>query len=149
METMQTYARYVEWLSVDEMHIGSKEWLSQLEFVKDEHLFFEDLIKSYTLQLIQSEEFAHNKKIIDAINKSQKRNHLLIEAVRVHENKLLILVDGIDQPKEEEAYKKEHRGLIIKISEFLKNYRSLKMQLFDIIKNIKKEEKRGRLIDKI
>ncbi len=148
METMQTYARYVEWLSVDEMHKGSKEWLSQLEFVKDEHLFFEDLIKSYTLQLIQSEEFAHNKEIIDAINKSQKRNHLLIEAVRVHENKLQILVDGIDQPKEEEAYKKEHRGLIIKISEFLKNYRSLKMQLFDIIKNIKKEEKRGRLIDK-
>ena len=147
MKTIQTQARYVEWLSADEMHDGSKEWLSQLEFVKDEHLFFEDLIKSYTLQLIKPEKFAHNKEIIDAINRSQKRNNLLIEAVKVHENELQILVDGINQPKEEEAYKKEHRGLIIKISEFLKNYRTLKTELFDIMKKIKKEEKIRLLLD--
>ena len=72
MKTIQTRARYVEWLSAEDMHKGSKEWLSELEFVKDEHLFFEDLIKSFTLQLINPEKFAHNKEIIDAINKSQK-----------------------------------------------------------------------------
>ena len=147
METTQTHARYVEWLSAEEMHKGSKEWLSQLEFVKDEHLFFEDLIKSYTLQLIKPEKFAHNKEIIDAINKSQKRNNLLIDAVKLHEYALQIMVDGIDQINEEEAYKKEHRGLIIKINNFLKYYRSLKMQLFDIVKKIKKEEKIRLLID--
>ncbi len=149
METIQTHTGYVEWLNADEMHKGSKEWLSQLEFLKDEHLFFEDLIKSYTLQLIQPEKFAHNKEIIDAINKSQKRNNLLIEAVKIHENGLQIMVDGIDQLKQEKAYKKEHRGLIIKICEFLMEYRSLKMELFDIIKNIKKEKKRGHLIDRL
>lgn len=148
MKTIQTHARYVEWLSPEEMHKGSKEWLSELEFVKDEHLFFEDLIKSFTLQLIKPEKFAHNKEIIDAINKSQKRNNLLIEAVTLHESALHIMVDGIDQLNEEEAYKKEHRGLIIKINEFLKHYRSLKMQLFDIVKKIKKEEKTKLLIDR-
>ena len=148
MKTIQTHARYIEWLSPEEMHKGSKEWLSELEFVKDEHLFFEDLIKSFTLQLIKPEKFAHNKEIIDAINKSQKRNNLLIEAVTLHESALHIMVDGIDQLNEEEAYKKEHRGLIIKINEFLKHYRSLKMQLFDIVKKIKKEEKIRLLIDR-
>jgi hypothetical protein len=148
METIQTHARYVEWLNADEMHKGSKEWLSQLEFVKDEHLFFEDLIKSYTLQLIKPEKFAHNKEIIDAINKSQKRNNLLIKAVKMHENQLQIMVDGIDQLKQEDDYRKEHRGLIIKISEFLKYYRSLKVQLFEIVKKIKKEEKTRLLIDR-
>ncbi|NRD24639.1 hypothetical protein HNV10_15400 [Winogradskyella litoriviva] len=147
METIQTHARYVEWLSADEMHNHSKEWLSQLEFIRDEHLFFEDLIKSNTLQLINPEKFAHNKEIIDAINRSQKHNNLLIEAIQTHENELKILVDGINQPKEEEAYKKEHRGLIVKISEFLKYYRTLKVQLFDIVKAIKKEEKIRLLID--
>ena len=58
------------------------------------------------------------------------------------------MVDGIDQLKEEEAYKKEHRRLIIDISDFKKNYRILKKQLFDIIKSIKKEEKQRRLIDR-
>lgn len=148
MKTIQTEARYVEWLSAEEMHKGSQEWLSELRFIKDEHRFFEDLIKSHTLQLIEPEKFSQNKEIIDAINRPQKRNNLLIEAVKVHENELEIMVDGIDQLKEEEAYKKEHRGLIIEISEFKKYYQSLKTQLFNIIKNIKKQEKQRRLLDR-
>ena len=148
METTQTQGRYVEWLSADEMHRNSKEWLSQLEFLKVEHLFFEDLIKSYTLQLIKPEKFAHNKEIIDAINRSQKRNNLLIEAIKVHENELQIMVDGINQDKEEAIYRKEHKALLTKISDFLMYYRSLKTQLFDIVKKIKKEEKRKLLTDK-
>ncbi len=148
METIQTQANYVEWLSADQMHEASKEWLSELRFIKDEHLFFEDLIKSYTLQLISPEKFSHNKEIIDAINRSQKKNNFFIEAVKIHENELKIMVDGVNELKKEQAYKKEHRGLIIEINEFKKNYRSLKMQLFDILKTIKKEEKQRRLLDK-
>ena len=148
METTQTQARYVEWLSAGQMHQASKDWLSELRFIKDEHLFFEDLIKSFTLQLINPEKFSHNKEIIDALNRSQKKNNFFIEAVKVHKNELQIMVDGIDQSKEEAAYKKEHRGLIVEISEFQENYRTLKTQLFDIIKNIKKEEKQRRLIDR-
>ncbi len=148
MKTTQTEANYVEWLSASQMHEASKEWLSELRFIKDEHLFFEDLIKSFTLQLISPEKFSHNKEIIDAINRSQKKNNFFIEAVKVHESKLEIMVDGVNQLKEEEAYKKEHRDLIIKISEFKKNYRILKTQLFDILKTIKKEEKQRRLIDR-
>ena len=45
METTQTQVRYVEWLSPEEMHKASQSWLSELQFIKDEHLFFEDLIK--------------------------------------------------------------------------------------------------------
>lgn len=145
---MQTQAHYVEWLSADEMHNHSQEWLSELYFIKDEHLFFEDLIKSFTLQMVEPEKFSHNKEIIDAINRSQKKNNLLIEAIKVHENELEIMVDGIDQPKEEEAYKKEHKGLIIELNQFKKDYTILKKQLFDIVKTIKKEEKNRQLLDR-
>jgi hypothetical protein len=148
METTQTNPKYVEWLSAEEMHKGSKEWLSQLEFIKDEHLFFEDLIKTYTLQLLLPKKFAHNKQVIDALNESQKRNDLLIEAVKIHKNELQIMVDGINQIKKEEAYKKDHTVLIIEFSNFLKHYRSLKLELFGIIKNIKKEGKARRLLDR-
>jgi len=58
------------------------------------------------------------------------------------------MVDGIDQPKEEADYKNEHRRLIVEINDFLKEYRVLKKTLFSLIKNIKKEEKQKRLIDK-
>lgn len=148
MKTAYTNAKYVEWLSAEIMHKNSIEWLSDLEFMKDEQLFFDDLIKSYTLQLIDSKHFKKSKTIIDTLSKLQKKTTLLIKYVKTHKNDLNIMVDGIDQPKEEEGYKNKHRDLIVKIKGFTKEYRALKTELFSLIKNIKKEEKQKRLIDK-
>ncbi len=148
MNTHHANIRYVEWLSTDDMYKASQEWLSELRFIKDEHLFFDDLIKSFTLQLIKPGQFSKSKKIIDVIDTSQKRNNLLIEAVKTHLNELQIMVDGIDQPKEEEAYKEEHRNLIIIINNYFKEYRMLKTQVFSLIKGIKRSEKQERLIDR-
>lgn len=143
-----SHLKYIEWLDADELHEASKEWLSELNFIKDEHLFFEDLVTQFTSQLIAFGNFSNNKEIIDAINRSQKQNNTLIEAVKIHENELKIMVDGIDQIEEEKAYTKEHSDLIIAITEFLKEYKSLKTQLFDIIKSIKKEDKNRHLLDR-
>ncbi|WP_178988335.1 hypothetical protein [Winogradskyella schleiferi] len=148
MKTTRTHLRYVEWLSPEEMHDTSKEWLSELNFIKDEHLFFEDLVTQFTSQLIAFGNFSSIKEIIDTINRSQKQNNTLIEAVKLHENELQIMVDGINQVKEEKAYVKEHSDLIIAMTEFLKDYKSLKTQLFDIIKTIKKEDKNRHLLDR-
>lgn len=143
-----TQAHYVEWLNAEQMHEASKEWLSELEFVKDEHIFFEDLITKFTSELLEFGDFSDKIEIIDAINRSEKQNNSLFEAVKAHENGLQIMIDGIDQIEKEKAYTKEHRDLIIAIADYLKEYKSLKKQLFNIIKNIKKEEKQRSLIDK-
>jgi hypothetical protein len=144
MTTIQKY--YAEWLSADQMHEASKEWLSELRFINDEHSFFEDLITKFTSELLEFGKFSDKIEIIDAINWSQMQNNLLIEAVKKHENELLIMVDGINQIEEEESYRKEHKDLVIDINDFLKYYKALKMQLFDIIKKIRKEEKTRRLL---
>lgn len=146
MKTTKT--TYVEWLNAEEMHEHAQQWLSELEFANDEFRFLEDLIKTYTLQLIDSKQFSDNKEIIDAINRSEKRNHLLLEAIKVHSNELEIMVDGKDQPKDEESYKKRHRELILRVSEFLKDYKSLKTQLFSVVQNILKKEKQRLLLDR-
>jgi hypothetical protein len=148
MKPIQTQAHYTKWLTAEQMHDDSKEWLSELNFIRDEHLFFIDLITTFTMQLVASKKFASNKEVIDTLNRSQKRNHSIIEAVKIHENQLQIMVDGVDELAKEKAYIKEHRDLIIVITEFLKEYQALKKQLFTIIKNIKKEEKQKRLIDR-
>ena len=148
MKTTYTTAKYVEWLSAEIMHKNSIEWLSDLEFMKDEQMFFDDLIKTYTLQLIDSKHFKESKSIIDTLSKLQKKTDALIKYVKNHKNDLKIMVDGIDQPKEEADYKNEHRRLIVEINDFVKEYRVLKATLFSLIKNIKKEEKQKRLIDR-
>ena len=141
MKTKQTKPKYVAWLSAETMHKNSRKWLSELMFVKDEQLFFDDLIKSYTLQLIDSKYFEESKQLVYTLSALQKKTNVLIESVKTHETDLKIMVDGINQLKEEDAYKEEHRGLIILISEFQLEYNTLKKHLFILVKRIIKSQK--------
>jgi len=146
MKTTKTDIKYVEWLSAEVMHKNSIEWLSELRFINNELLFFDDLIKSYTLQLIDTKHFNESKKVVDKLGTSHKKTNHLIKIIQVHQNDLKIMVDGLDEPKEEEEYKNEHRKFIIMNNEFLKTYRILKTEIFDLIKNILKEQKQKRLL---
>lgn len=146
MKKKQKKPKYVEWLSSDVMHKASRNWLSELRFIKDEQRFFENLIKSYTLQLIDSEHFSESKLLIDKLSTLRMKNKAFIETVKTHENELLIMVDGIDQLKKEEAYKAKHREIAIDINKYFKDYRNLKKRLFETIENIMKHEKQKRLL---
>jgi len=103
MKPKQTKPKYVVWLSAETMHKSSRKWLSELMFVKDEQLFFDDLIKSYTLQLIDSKHFEESKQLVNTLSNLQKKTNMLIESVKTHETDLKIMVDGINQLKEEDA----------------------------------------------
>jgi hypothetical protein len=146
MKASPTETKYVEWLSAEVMHNASRSWLSELMFIKDEQLFFDDLIKSYTLQLIDSKYFAKSKKIVERLSHLQKDSDKIIEKVKKHERGLRIMLDKIDQLEEEENYKKEHRNLIILVTEFFQMNQSLKKQLFKLIKGIIKEKKQKLLL---
>ncbi|GAL65809.1 hypothetical protein [Jejuia pallidilutea] len=142
----QNSPKYKVWLNADVMHEASRNWLSELRFIKDEQQFLTNLIKSYTLQLIDETHFSESQKIVEALSDMQKQNKTFIETVKTHENQLLIMVDGVDQIKEEQAYKEAHRVLIIDINAYFKRYRALKKQLFQTIEDIMKHEKQKRLL---
>lgn len=144
MKTTQTQAKHVEWLSAERMHKASQDWLSELNFIKDEQYFFQDLIKSYTLQLIRQKSFPESKEIVSHLNTLQKQNNTLSKAIKVHENELQNMIDGENQ--QEKKYKNKHRELTILINTYLKDYRMFKTQLFKAIKSIMKKEKQERLL---
>lgn len=123
------------------MHVMSLSWLSELNFITDEHYFFNDLITSYTHELIDSKSFSKNKNLIDKLSKVLKNNESLIEEIRIHENNLKIMVDGIDQLDEEKKYKENHRKLDQQLGEHLANYKNIKSELFQQMKHILKKKK--------
>ena len=147
MRTLHVESKYAEWFSPEEMHENSKKWLSELQFIKDEHLFFEDLLKSTALSIL-SEDFTDKFEFIHAINKSEKRVNMLIDLVKSHENKIEIVLDQLDELKEEKLYKYEHRSLIDAINSYKKNFNLLKSQLFNLVKRVKREEKVRGLINR-
>jgi len=146
MESNKTKAKYQEWLSPEIIHKATLNWFSELNFIQDENLFFDDLIKSYTLQLIEAKHFNEGKVITDELKEIKKETNRILEVVTMHERALQILVDGIDQVREEEAYRKEHLRLIIDVSNFQKKHRETKKRIFKLIKNIIKEGKQKRLL---
>jgi len=146
MKPKEVKATYEVWLSTETMHNGSLRWLSELKFAKDEQLFFDNLVKMYTLQLIDPKHFNESKKIVYKLSDLIKKTDTLINIIVKHERGLKIMVDGINQIEEEEIYKKEHGKLIIVVSDFLEKYRELKTQIFSLIKGILKEGKQKRLL---
>ncbi len=147
MKTKKQIYRYLEWKSPEEMHQTSLDWISELRFIKDEKLFLNDLIKSFTLQITSLGLFEESKKLITAISNSELNLDLLLKKVRVHENQLSIMLDDVDQPKMEKAYTETHRDLIFTIDNYLIDYRKLKGSLFQMISKIMKKEKQKRLLN--
>jgi hypothetical protein len=146
MKTKGNQLKYIEWLNAEDMHDNSRKWLSELEFIKDEELFFDDLIKLYTLQLTNSKHFTESKKIVDKLSKFHKKTDNLISMVKIHERKLKIMADGIDQLKEGDNYKDEHQWFTKNLNQFLEKYRAFKVQLFNLLKGILKEQKQKLLL---
>ena len=147
MKTKKQIYRYLEWKSPEEMHHTSLEWISELKFIKDEKLFLNDLIRSYTLQITSLGLFEESRKLITAISNSELDLDLLLRKMRVHENQLSIMLDDVDQPKMEKAYTETHRDLIFTIDNYLIEYRKLKGSLFQMISKVMKKEKQKRLLN--
>ncbi len=133
--------KYIEWLSAEDMHGDSIQWISELNFMYDELRFFSELIRSNTIELIDSKSYSKNKALIDTIHNFIGSNDRLIERIRLHENKLKIMVDGIDQIHEENSYKDQHRNITREMERHLNDFRDLKSKLFKTIKSILKKQK--------
>ncbi len=147
MEIRKQKYRYIEWLSAEEMHEASKKWMSELSFIKDEQLFLNDLVKSYTLQLIDSEVFNKSQKIIERISKAEREVITLMKKVQSHENLLEIMVNDVDELKMEKAYLETHWELTDKIERYMVDYRNLKVALFKMISRLIKKDKQKRLLN--
>tara|TARA_R110000868_G_scaffold126481_6_gene333594 strand:+ start:10983 stop:11420 length:438 start_codon:yes stop_codon:yes gene_type:complete len=133
---------YVEWLSAEEMHETIKQWVSELNFIKDEQLFLNDLVQSHTHQLIDTSIFEESKKAIANLKIAENDLVPLLKMVQIHENQLGIMIDAIDQFKMEKAYLETHKELLIAINSYIQKYREVKEGLFKIVSFAMKKDKR-------
>jgi hypothetical protein len=147
MKTIMPNIKYIETKSPDELHVESLNWISELKFIKDEQKFLEDLLKSYTIQLLENQDFSKNREIINDLTKIRKSGENLLKKLINHENELLILVDGIDQIKEEKHYRFLHSTYLLKVTNYFNDYKDIKKEIFSAIKEIMKHEKQKRLLN--
>lgn len=146
MENNTKKKEYTEWFSGDEMHGESKKWASELKFAKDEQRFLNTMIQDYTLDLIDIKIFDEVKSVVDSLGQAEKNLIEIYKKVQLHENQLLIMVDGVDQIKMENAYVETHTELKKEILGYFVNYKTSKTKIFKIISKIMKKKKQKRLL---
>ena len=144
---MGTIPRYIEWINPEEMHTATLSWLSELKFIKDEQRFLNGLVTAYTEQLIDHKIYDKSKQLVGEILDAENELDGLIKKVQVHENQLEIMIDDVDQPKMEKAYRETHLELMQVIQGYLEDYRKLKTQLFTMLTEVFKKEKQKRLLN--
>jgi hypothetical protein len=141
MNTNSTKYRYVEWLSAKEMHEHSKEWLSELSFIREEQLFLKHLIESFALKPLDKIGIGRLLDFEKALEGSKHRLDSLYKQVQKHDNQLEIVTDDVNQLDMERAYRSTHRGLLMKVNKYLLEYRTVKDRGFAKLKAILKKGK--------
>lgn len=147
METKANKRKFREWFSADELHEESKKWLSELKFAKDEQKFLNNMVKDYTLDIIDSDMFKTVQPVVESLNDAEKDLGDLFKKVQLHENQLQIMVDDVNQDKMEAAYLDTHNDLGMEVSDYFVKYRDSKARIFDIVSNVIKRKKQKRLLN--
>ncbi len=141
------YPKYIEWFSPQEMHENSRSWISQLAFIQHEQEFLNGLITYYMRQLADTRLYKRSKEIIQDLLKNEREITSLNDKVVKHESQLDIMLDDVDQPKMEQAYRDEHHDLIQEMEAYEIEYQKTKKLLFALISEIIKKEKQHHLLN--
>ncbi|MFD0976934.1 hypothetical protein [Salinimicrobium gaetbulicola] len=146
MRTKTPKFRYIDWKTPDEMHFSSLQWQSELNFYKDEQRFFEDMLKEYTMPIIESNLFSRIQDLITELSASEKELKQLHEQVNDHTNRLERLVENVDEPSEGRTYRQQHKNILQLINDFTKRYKQLKKDIFGSVTEALKHQKQKRLL---
>ena len=146
MNTRQWNLKYIKWLSAEEMNEATKKWISELEFIRDEQQFFDNLLaKLPNEKIIYSYCYVRNLTV--ELGDLEKENELLLKVALTHKNKLDILLDGFNQIEQEQTCKEFHLELLEAISMFLIKHKEVKKDIFKISKTNLKDQKKKPLIN--
>lgn len=146
MRTKTPKFRYIDWKTPDEMHFSSLQWQSELNFYKDEQRFFEDMLKEYTMPIIESNLFSRIQDLITELSASEKELKQLQEQVNDHTNRLERLVENVDEPSEGRTYRQQHKNILQLMNDFTKRYKQLKKDIFGSVTEALKHQKQKRLL---
>lgn len=145
MITKNSNYKFVQWSSPEELHGDCLLWMSKLRFIKDEQGFLNNLVKNYTLQLLSEELYDRAKHFINLLHKEEKEVVQLLEKIQKHCNGLEMLVDGVDEIREERKYKEAHYYRKMEVALYEQEFQKTKKEIFTLVMNIMRKDSRKQL----
>ncbi|MGB5645688.1 hypothetical protein [Muriicola sp.] len=125
-------------MSIEELHQESKKWISHLNFMKDEIVFFDHLLNSYVFEPDTPLLFEDLQKYEGKLRVSNELSSKVIEEIIEHGNKLGGLMEILNSSLDM-AYQKKHSHYRLEVEECLENFRKLKTDLHSYASTILKK----------
>lgn len=135
-----------EWRSGEEMHEDAKTWISELEFITGEHLFFEELLGTYFIRISTEEHFREGKGFVEELEVNRAANAALLNRILPHNNSLEVFLDGKNELEKEDLVRSTHKELEKAMRVHHRDYRTLKHHIFKLIGAILKEIRKDHLL---
>lgn len=137
MKSIDNNHDYMLETGLDELHTTTREWLSQLQLMKDESIFFEKLLEKnlqnaeIKKKMDKFEQFQN--KLIYYKNEVIDRLH---NEVRDHDKYLGGLLEN-RKGASDEAYRHSHKKLENDLGDINREFRMMKQALFSFIEKLR------------
>jgi hypothetical protein len=130
-----------KWVSKEEIHLATKRWTSELNFIQDEQLFLENLLRKINAKEERPNKHFKIKCLKKELQELKSELTNLCCIVKYHNQKLNIFINGIYQLLEEEIYKETHRELARFLNQFKIKHSEVKKDVFRIAIRLLKNRK--------
>jgi hypothetical protein len=123
------------------------QWINELKFIQDERIFLEHLLGSHFLALSKPKLYEGTRELIKKLKKVEYRGNELLVTIKIHKKHIATLIEDIGFT-EKLNIKNEHNNIKKEFENYVLNFKEIKRNIFDMIKEIMKKDKQKFLIKK-
>ena len=121
--------------SWEELYILSNHWKSDMEFYQDDLKFLYHLVDKYIIWITKDKNLKLVEEIKNRLFELKSNSIQLLEKVNSHRLDIGHIIDGTSHIKES-YIKKEHQELQLNMSDFVKDFRDNRKNVFRITEYI-------------
>ena len=133
--------------SIEQLKKETKDWLSEIEFIKIEQNFLNELLTDHVIGLCETDNFNKAKLFINGVVHEIKLGTELKNSIKDHKMNLALLLENIYLKKEND-FRKTHELLKNEVKNYIQNFKYIKEQVFELVLFIMKLDKKQKLLMK-
>ena len=131
--------------SEQELHNDSTLWISEIHFISDEIRFLEHLLSSKYIDCLSAGLYQKIEEFVHKLSEQKKVGETLKIVINEQEVILLELIQ-INSVTSNKNYLENHKKLEFEMNYYMKKYKRLKRQIFDIVENVMKTKDQKKLV---
>jgi hypothetical protein len=125
----------------------AQHWQSDIEFFESELVFFRLLIDKNFSLLIEAGNIDQTRRMASHVTNLEKERGALAVHVSKHLKHIAALMEN-PFAQDAQHFKDEHAAIEREFADFIKNFRSIKSEVFKLNEQVVQSEKVKRLIDR-